>query len=64
MNCVFYFDNDYNFISCETGIETVICLLVPFYSFRYVVSYAQHGYVEPQRLTQGGFSHAATLNEV
>ncbi|XP_029199625.1 dipeptidyl peptidase 9-like [Acropora muricata] len=35
----------------------------PLEQHLYVVSYAQHGYVEPQRLTQSGFSHAATLNE-
>lgn len=32
--------------------------------FSYVVSYAEPNYGEPQRLTQGGYSHAVTLNEV
>ena len=32
--------------------------------FRYVVSYAQSNYSEPQRLTQAGYSHAVSLNEV
>lgn len=32
--------------------------------FRYVVSYAESNYSEPQRLTQAGYSHAVSLNEV
>lgn len=31
---------------------------------RYVVSYAESNYSEPQRLTQAGYSHAVSLNEV
>lgn len=61
-NCAFYFDDDYISILSETDINHY--LLVVFCSFSYVVSYAQHGYGEPQRLTQSGFSHAVTLNEV
>ena len=29
-----------------------------------MVSYAEPNYGEPQRLTQAGYSHAVTLNEV
>lgn len=42
----------------------IITLSASFLCIRYVVSYAENNYGEPQRLTQGGYSHAVTLNEV
>ena len=48
-------------------LSTIYIVNKPFFLFlctRYVVSYAEPNYGEPQRLTQAGYSHAVTLNEV
>ena len=44
---------------CSSYFNQDVCTL-----FRYVVSYAESNYSEPQRLTQSGYSHAVSLNEV
>lgn len=52
-------------VICNSSLKMdVITLSVTFLCIRYVVSYAEHNCGEPQRLTQGGYSHAVTLNEV